>query len=162
MRITLIAALARNRVIGNEGALPWRLPDDLKHFKELTLGKPIVMGRATYDSIGKPLPGRRNLVLSTRASTIDGCTVVRSIDEALEAERDAEELCVIGGERVYASFLPIADRLELTEIDAEVEGDARFPEFDRSRFVVAWSEPHPADARHAYAFRFVTYDRRPG
>jgi dihydrofolate reductase len=159
-RVVLIAAVARNGVIGKEGALPWRLPDDLRRFKELTIGKPIVMGRKTFESIGKPLPGRKNLVLSRHAGAIEGCAVVRSVEESLELARDAEELCVIGGEAVYAAFLPRADRLELTEVDADVDGDARFPAFDRARFSITHDEPHPSDGRHAYPFRFVTYQRR--
>jgi dihydrofolate reductase len=159
VRIVLIAAVARNGVIGRGGALPWRLPDDLARFQRLTRGKPVVMGRRTFSSIGKPLPHRHNLVLSRTADAIPGCTVVRSVDEAIAAAGDADELWVIGGEAVYAAFLPRADVLELTEVDAEIDGDARFPTFDRSAFRVVREEHHPADARHAYPFRFMTYER---
>jgi dihydrofolate reductase len=159
VRIVLIAAVARNGVIGRRGALPWRLPDDLARFQRLTLGKPVVMGRKTQASIGRPLPGRRNLVLSRTSGSIEGCTVVRSVDEAIAAAGEAPELWVIGGEAVYAAFLPRADVLELTEVAADVEGDAHFPTWDRSKFRVAREESHPADARHPFAFRFVTYER---
>lgn len=159
MRIGLVAAVARNGVIGREGELPWRLPDDLAHFKKITLGKPIVMGRRTYESIGRPLPGRLNLVLSRSVEAIPGCTVVRSVDEALAAARGADELWVIGGEAVYAAFLPRADVLELTEVDALVEGDARFPDHDRAAWREVGSSDHPADARHAHPFRIVRYER---
>ncbi|MDQ3032921.1 MAG: type 3 dihydrofolate reductase [Myxococcota bacterium] len=161
MDVVLIAAVAKNGVIGREGTLPWRLPDDLAHFKQLTLGKPIVMGRKTYESIGRPLPKRTNIVLSRSAAPIDGAIVVRSIEDAITAARETEvsELCVIGGEAVYAAFLPRADRLELTEVDAEVEGDARFPDFDRAAWRVVCEAFHEADARHEHAFRFVTYVR---
>lgn len=161
MRIGMIAAVARNRVIGRDGDLPWRLPDDLARFKKITLGKPVVMGRRTYESIGKPLANRLNLVLSSTASQIPGCTVVRSVDDAIAAAeaQGAQELWVIGGETVYAAFLPRADVLELTEVDAEVEGDARFPRIERDAWREASASDHPADPRHAHAFRFVTYER---
>ncbi len=159
MIITLVAAVSSNGVIGREGTLPWRLPDDLARFKRITVGKPIVMGRKTYESIGRPLPKRTNIVLSRSTSAIDGCIVVRSPEEALLAAGDAAELCVIGGETVYAAFLPRADRLELTEVLADVEGDARFPDLDRSAWRLASAELHDADERHAHAFRFVTYER---
>lgn len=160
MEIVLIAAVAENGVIGREGALPWRLPDDLARFKHLTVGKPIVMGRKTYESIGRPLPRRTNLVLSRSAEAIEGCIVVRSVEEAIAAAGESAELCVIGGEAVYAAFLPHSDRLELTEVDAAVEGDARFPDFDRDAWRVVRDEAHAPDARHALPFRFVTYARR--
>ena len=161
MRIGLVAALARNGVIGREGDLPWRLPDDLAHFKAITVGKPVVMGRRTYESIGRPLPSRLNLVLSRSAREIPGCTVVRSVDEAIaRAEAaGAHELWVIGGEAVYAAFLPRADVLELTHVDAEVEGDARFPRFEREAWREVGASEHAADARHAHPFRTVRYER---
>ena len=161
MRIELVAAVARNGVIGKDGALPFRLPDDLARFKRLTLGKPIVMGRKTWASIGgRPLPGRANLVLSRHATELPGATIVRSVDDALRAAGAAESLSVMGGEEVYGAFLPRADCLELTEVDADVEGDTRFPAFDRGAFRVVAEEAHPVDARHALPFRFVTYERR--
>ncbi|WP_420820935.1 dihydrofolate reductase [Sandaracinus amylolyticus] len=155
----MIAAVARNGVIGRDNALPWRLPDDLKRFKQLTSGKPVVMGRKTYESIGRPLANRTNLVLTRGHAPIEGCVVVGSIDEALAAVRDERELWVIGGEAVYAAFLPRADVLELTEVDADVEGDARFPSFSRDAWRVVSDVAHPVDAKHALPFRFVTYER---
>ena len=160
MRITLVAAVARNGVIGREGQLAWHLPDDLAHFKALTVGKPIVMGRKTFESIGKPLPRRVNLVMSRTLDALEGCRIVRSVDEAIAAAGDAPELCVIGGEAVYAAFLPRAHVLELTHVDADVDGDARFPDFDPAAFARATAQTHPADARHAYAFEMVRYERR--
>ncbi|UJR83544.1 dihydrofolate reductase [Sandaracinus amylolyticus] len=159
MKVAMIAAVARNGVIGRDNALPWRLPDDLKRFKELTSGKPVVMGRKTYESIGRPLANRTNLVLTRSHEAIEGCVVVRSVDEAIAATRDAGELWVIGGEAVYAAFLPRADVLELTEVDADVEGDARFPAFSRDAWRVVSEVAHPIDAKHALPFRFVTYER---
>lgn len=158
--IVLIAALAKNGVIGKDGALPWHLPDDLKRFKALTLGKPIVMGKKTYASIGRPLPKRRNVVLSRTSGPIDGVEVVRSVDDALALLADEPELCVIGGGEVYRAFLPLATKLELTHLDADVEGDARFPEIDPATWKLGAEERHEADDRHAFAMRFVTYLRR--
>ncbi len=160
MDIVLIAALAKNGVIGKDGALPWHLPDDLKHFKALTLGKPIVMGRKTYASVGRPLPKRRNVVLSRTSGPIEGVELVRSLDEALALLRDEPEVCVIGGGEIYAAFLPLATRLELTHVEADVEGDAKFPEIDPSSWQVTAESRHEADDRHAFAMRFVTYLRR--
>jgi dihydrofolate reductase len=159
-RIALIAALDRNYAIGRDGAMPWHLPDDLKRFKQLTLGKPVLMGRKTALAIGKALPGRANLVL-TRGGTAPfaGQEAVASLDDAIDAARGAE-LCVIGGGEVYALALARATHLYLTWVDTAVrDADAFFPRFDAG----AWSETartaHPADARHACAFTFVDYVR---
>lgn len=164
MKISLVAALDRNRAIGRGNAMPWHLPDDFKHFKALTLGKPILMGRKTAESLGRALPGRTNLVL-TRSGRVpfDGMRPVASVDEALQvaAEEGADELCVIGGAEVYALTLAQADVLHLTHIDAKVDGaDAFFPAFDPAQqWRVVAREAHPADARHAFAFEFVDYER---
>lgn len=158
--LTIIAALDRNRLIGRDGGLPWRLPDDLRRFKQLTLGKPIVMGRRTHESIGGPLPGRRNLVLSRDpAYRAGGCEVLSGLDAALAACGPDEELIVMGGSALYRDALPLADRLYLTEVDTAAEGDTWFPEFDRSAWRERSREPHPADDRHPYAFDFVCLDR---
>ncbi|MCF7221933.1 dihydrofolate reductase [Marilutibacter chinensis] len=163
MQMILIAALDRRHAIGRGNALPWRLPDDLKRFKALTLGRPLLMGRRTAESLGRALPGRRNLVL-TRSGRVPfaGMEAVVSVDEARSlAEVDgADSLCVIGGGEVYALCLPAATRMHLTHVDTEVEGaDAFFPRFDTGRWQVLSREPHPADARHAFAFEFVDYAR---
>lgn len=158
--LTLIAALAANRVIGRDGDLPWRLPDDLKRFKRLTVGKTVLMGRKTWDSLGRPLPDRANWVLSREASFKPaGATVFASLDQALNAGQ-GRELVVIGGAELYRQTLPIATRLELTEVQAEVDGDTWFPEVDPAAWIETASEAHTADARHALPFRFVTLDRR--
>ncbi len=162
MRIALIAAVARNGVIGREGTLPWRLPDDLKQFKARTLGRPVVMGRKTWESLKKPLAGRLNLVLTRqRGYVAPGAEVAGSFDEAIaRAEREgAGEAWVIGGADLYEVALARADRLVITHVDAEVEGDARFPEVDWSRWRVVEEEAHPADERHAYAFTVRVYER---
>jgi dihydrofolate reductase len=159
--ISLIAALDRNRAIGRAGAMPWHLPDDLKRFKALTLGKPVLMGRKTALAIGRPLPGRPNLVL-TRADTAPfaGQSVVHSLDEAVAHAGDSD-LCVIGGGEVYALALPCATRLHLTEIDTAASGaDTFFPAFDPRDWREVARVHHPADAKHPFAFDFVDYERR--
>lgn len=161
--LTLLAALDREFAIGKDGDLPWHLPDDLKRFKALTLGKPVLMGRRTAESLRRALPGRRNLVL-TRSGRVpfDGMEPFASLDAALQAVRDAGELWVIGGGEVFAATLPLATRMHLTWVDTVVEGaDAFFPRFDATQWQPVSREPHPADDRHAFAFEFVDY-RRPG
>ena len=163
MLISLVAALDRNRAIGRDNDLPWRLPDDLKRFKALTLGKPILMGRKTAESLGRALPGRRNLVL-TRSGRVpfEGMQAVASVEEAQAAARcdDAAELCVIGGAEIYALTLPLATRMYLTHVDVNVEeADAFFPAFDPSQWEACAHESHAADVRHASPFVFVDYVR---
>jgi len=155
--ITLIAAMSENRVIGAAGDLPWRLPADLKHFKALTTGHAILMGRKTYESIGKPLPNRRNLVLTGNPP---GVETVRDIDEALRLVKDDDALFIIGGERVYRDTLPRADRLHLTLVHAHIEGDAHFPPFDASQWTLVDEQHRDADDRNAYALTFQHYERR--
>ena len=161
--LTLIAALDRNRAIGRGNALPWHLPDDLKRFKALTLGKPVLMGRKTAESLGRALPKRRNLVL-TRSGRVpfEGMEAVASIDEAIAVAQvdDAAELCVIGGGEVYALALPHAARMHLTHVETAIDGcDAFFPTFDAAQWRVVAREAHAADEKHAFAFEFVDYVR---
>lgn len=158
--VSLIAALDRNYAIGRDGAMPWHLPDDLKRFKALTLGKPVLMGRKTALAIGRALPGRRNLVLTrSAAAPFAEQQVVASLDEAVAAA-GAEDLMVIGGGEVYALALPRATRMHLTWIDADArDADAHFPRFDPAQWRETGCEAHAADARHEYAFRFVDYER---
>jgi len=163
VRLSLIAALDRNRGIGRGNALPWHLPDDLKHFKALTVGKPVLMGRKTAESLGRALPGRTNLVLTRRGEVpFEGMRAVASLDEALAVAGDeaAAELCVIGGGEIYRLLIGQADTLYLTWVEAEVPADTHFPEVDPAVWQEAESELHAADARHPYAFRFVRYTRR--
>ena len=158
-RLVLLAALDQNRTIGKDNALPWHLPDDLRRFKKLTLGHPIVMGRKTYESIGHPLPGRTNIVVTRdRALAIPEAVIVHSLDDALEVAGAAEDVFVIGGEEIFRLALPLAQRLELTEIDTEIEGDAWFPEWDRAAFTETARESH-TDPATGLAFSFVTYER---
>jgi dihydrofolate reductase len=163
MELVLIAAMDRNNAIGRDNELPWRLPDDLKRFKALTLGKPVLMGRKTAQSLGRALPGRLNLVL-TRSGQVpfEGMQAVGSLEDAqrLAGEIGAGELCVIGGGEIYALCLPLAARMHLTHVATVVEGaDAFFPRFDASRWRVTAREPHAADERHRFAFEFVDYQR---
>jgi dihydrofolate reductase len=160
MEIVLVAAFARNGVIGVDGALPWRLLDDLKRFKRLTLDKPVVMGRKTYESIGRPLPKRRNVVVSRTSAALEGAEVVRSVEDALLLLSDAPEICVIGGGEIYRAFLPIATKLELTHVEADVQGDVTFPVVERDRWQLVADELHPSDPRHPHPMRFATYVRR--
>lgn len=161
--LVLLAALDRHHAIGRGNALPWHLPDDLKRFKALTLGKPVLMGRKTAQSLGRALPGRLNLVL-TRSGQVpfDGMVAVASLDDAREraADAGAHELCVIGGGEIYALCLSQAVRMHLTHVDTAVEdADAFFPSFETAEWRTDSREEHPADARHAAAFAFVDYSR---
>jgi dihydrofolate reductase len=161
-RLELVVALAANGVIGRGGTLPWHLPDDLKHFKALTMGNAILMGRRTYESIGKPLPGRRSIVVSTTLATppAPGVEIARSLDDAMRlAERTPGPAFVIGGAALYQAAFPRTNRLHLTELDAAVEGDTFFPPFERSQWRVLLQTRHDADERHATGFWFRTYER---
>lgn len=164
--IAIVVAMAENRVIGKQGGLPWRLSSDLKRFKALTMGKPIVMGRKTWESLGRVLPGRPHVVVSRRPDLeIAGVETAGSLDEGLaRAERTARELgvgeiCVIGGGQIYAQTLPRADRLYVTHVDASPEGDTRFPEIDAAAWRPVREETVPADERNSYPTRFVEYCR---
>ena len=159
-RVSVIAALARNRVIGIENRLPWRLPEDLAHFKALTLNHPILMGRKTFESLGRPLPGRTNIVITRNPGyRRDGCLVADSIPAALALCRDAAEVFFIGGAELYGQAIPLADRLYLTEVDIEAEGDARFPDYDRSAFREISRESHTGEKGDALEFDFAVYER---
>jgi dihydrofolate reductase len=163
MRVTLIAAVSENGVIGRGNALPWHLPADLQRFKRLTTGHAVVMGRKTWESIRRPLPHRRNIVISSAPGfQPTGATVVRSLPAAIEAARDLAEVFAIGGSRVFEAALPLTDRLELTRVHAQVPGDVFFPKIDFSEWKLVAEERHPADGDHAYPFSFLTYDRRRG
>lgn len=166
MKISLIAAVAANGVIGRNNDLPWHLPDDMKFFMETTKGHYVVLGRKNYESLPpkyKPLPNRTNIIV-TRQKNFDapGCLVVHTIDEAIALARDngEQEAMIIGGAEIYKLALPSADRLYLTEIKAKVDGDVRFPYFDRGEWKEVSRVPHEKDERHKYAFDFVMYERK--
>jgi dihydrofolate reductase len=161
MILSLIAAMDRNRLIGSKNQLPWHLPADLAHFKKITLSKPILMGRKTYESIGRPLPGRENIVLTrTKGLEIEGVTVVNSLEAAIEGLSDADEVMVIGGSTLYELALPKAQRLYLSYVDGEFEGDAWFPEIDESQWTISDSVTQQPDEKNSYGCRFVTYERK--
>ncbi len=161
MQLTLIAALDRDFAIGKGNALPWHLPADLKRFKALTMGKPVLMGRKTADSLGRSLPGRRNLVLTRHGTApFEGMQSVASIQQALDAVDGVDELCVIGGGEIFNLAMPMATRMHLTWVDTLVaDADAFFPRFDADQWTITHRHPHPADAKHALPFEFVDYVR---
>lgn len=160
--LSLIAAMDRNRLIGGNNQLLWKLPADMAHFRQLTLGKPVIMGRSTFASIGRALKGRQNIVLTRDpAFQAEGCTVVHSIDEALAAAQPAAEVMVMGGANIYAQFMPQADRLYITLVEGRAfEGDAWFPRIDEKTWQVIQRDDHPADANNPHPYSFVIYQRR--
>ena len=155
--ISIIVAMAENRVIGNDNSLPWHLPADLKHFKAMTLGKPIIMGRKTWESLPGKLPGRIHIVVTSNPEyQADGCTVVNSLQGALNVAGDVPEVMIVGGAMLYAQALSLADRLYLTIVETAVNGDASFPEFDQSQWQELEREHHYSDERNPYAYSFLT------
>lgn len=167
MKLSLIVAMAQNRVIGRNNNLPWYLPQDLKYFKAVTMGKPIIMGRKTYDSIGKPLPGRPNIVITRNTDwQAEGVSVVHSLEQALELGESlveingGDELMLIGGAQLYTTALPQTDRLYLTQVHAEVEGDAYFPEFDLGQWQEIGREDFAADGPNPYDYSFLVLDKK--
>ncbi len=161
--ISFVVAMDRNRLIGDGDALPWRLPDDMARFKEITMGHPVLMGRKTYESIPdrfRPLKGRANIVLTRQMNyEAPGCLVVHSIDDALAAISPDEELMVIGGAQIFKELLPLVDRLYLTEIDGEYSGDVFFPELNRADWLEIAREHHPCDDRHDSPLAFLVLER---
>lgn len=156
--ISIIVAMAKNRVIGKDNQMPWHLPADLAHFKKVTLGKPIIMGRKTYESIGRPLPGRTNIVISRNSEyKLDGCKTVTSIEKALSLVQNEEEIFIVGGGHLYSELLPVANRLYLTFIDLEVDGDTQFPEFKHLNLKEGKREKHIKDEKNPYNYEFVDY-----
>lgn len=159
MIISMIAAMADNRIIGKDNQMPWHLPADFAWFKRCTMGKPVVMGRKTYESIGRPLPGRLNIVISRDASlSIEGVTIVTSIEQALEVAGEVEEVMIIGGGAIYATCLPMANKLYVTHIEAEIDGDTQFPGWG-SEFKETYSEAYQADEKNAYSMRFTILEK---
>lgn len=159
MVISLIAALGNNKVIGIKNTLPWRMPADMRYFKELTAHKPIIMGKNTYDSIGRPLPNRLNIVLSREPENIPGCVIAHSVEEAIVAAGKSEEIMVIGGASVYKQFMPVAGRLYLTFINHDFEGDAYFPDFDLKDWRELTRADFKADVENPYDYSFVILEK---
>ncbi|MCH8329557.1 MAG: type 3 dihydrofolate reductase [Nanoarchaeota archaeon] len=161
MIISLIAAMGKNNVIGNKGKLPWNLPADMKHFKELTSGKPVIMGRKTFESIGKPLPNRMNIIITHDQNyKAEGCVVVHSTEEALKAAESTEEVMIIGGSQIYKEFLPKANKMYLTMIDNDFEGDTYFPEYKIEEWEETAYEEHERDKDNPYNYTFLVLTRK--
>ncbi len=159
-RVSLIVAMANNRVIGVNNTLPWHLPADLKHFKALTMGHHIIMGRKTYESIGRPLPGRTTVIVTRNATLKMGsCLVAHSLEEAIYLSSKDNEIFIVGGAEIYAHALPIADKLYLTEVQKDVVGDARFPDFNLSEWQEISRETHQQESPEPLEFHFVEYQR---
>ena len=159
--LSIICAMDQNRLIGNNNQLPWRLPADLAFFKKTTMNKPILMGRRTYESIGRPLPGRRNIIITRDPDvSFEGCETVLSINSALALVDDQPEAMLIGGASLYEQTIELAERLYITEIDAIFEGDAWFPKIDPLCWNETWREHHEPDERNDYAYSFVKYCRK--
>ena len=157
MLISLIVAIGRNRVIGKDNSLPWKLPEDMKRFKELTTGKPVIMGRKTFESIGRPLPNRINIILTRDKNyKLEGCLVVHSAEKALKAAKGSDEVMVIGGEQIFKEFLPIANRMYLTFIDENFEGDTYFPKYNENEWKELNREEHRNDK---YKYVFIELER---
>jgi len=160
-RVAIVAAVARNGVIGHRNRMPWHLPEDLRRFRQLTLGHAVIMGRRTFESIGKPLAGRNNIVVTRSPDwTRAGCHAAHSLEAAVAAVHEREDAFVIGGAQIYALALPVASRLYISEIERDFEGDAFFPEFDRSRWREVSRESRVLDGAGGFSYHFVAYDPR--
>lgn len=161
MRLSIIAAMSANRVIGRDNSLPWKLPGDWKRFKNLTMGHHLLMGRKTFESISRPLPGRTTVVITRQSSySPTGVLVAHSIEQALQMASQDSEVFVAGGAQIYQQMLPRADRIYLTSIDQEFEGDTTFPEFDESDWQLIVKENRASDAKNSYHYSFLTYERK--
>ncbi|MCK5499232.1 MAG: type 3 dihydrofolate reductase [Gammaproteobacteria bacterium] len=161
MTISIIVAMDKKGVIGLEGDLPWYLSADLKRFKAMTMGKPLIMGRKTHESIGRPLPGRKNIILTqSQEFKAEGCTVVHSLEEALLAAGEVDEVMIMGGSGIYDQSLDRANRLYITEVHADVSGDVYFPEFDGGEWVEIEREDHSADDKNDFDYSFVVKERK--
>ncbi len=157
--VSIIVAMAKDRVIGKDNDMPWHLPADLQYFRKVTTGKPIIMGRKTYESIGRPLPKRHNIIISRNSDyKVKGCDVVNSLDAALEVAGGAEEIFIIGGGFLYDQSIDAAERLYLTFIDLEVEGDTFFPEYQHLKLDKVFSESHQKDEKNPYDYEFTIFD----
>jgi dihydrofolate reductase len=162
-KVSMVVAVAENWVIGKKGGLPWKLPADMKHFKDLTTGHTVIMGKKTYDSIGKPLPNRTNIVVARDSSLdISGCIAVRSIGEALEAAPDDQEIFVIGGAEIYNSFLSLTQKIYLTQIHHEFDGDTFFPKLNLAEWSEKKRQNFKADDKNPYNYSFIILERISG
>ena len=158
--ISVIVAVAENGTIGDKNTLLWHIKEDMKHFRTLTTGHPVVMGRKTYDSLGRPLPNRRNVVITRQDIAIEGCEIAHSLEEALSLFPPDEEVFVIGGAQIYAEAMPLADRFYLTVVEHPYEGDTTFPKWDREAWQLVASERFEQGESYPHPFRFETYERK--
>jgi dihydrofolate reductase len=159
MTITIVVAISENHVIGKDNQLLWYLPNDLKHFKNITTGHTVIMGRKTFDSVGKPLPKRRNIIITRQAITIEGCEVVNSIEVALALCADEEEVFIVGGAEIYKQSMHLTHRIYLTVVHKDFDGDSFFPEIDKNEWKEVFREDHAPDEKNAIPYSFVTYER---
>lgn len=160
MNLSILAAKAKNNVIGKNNQLIWRLPADLKHFRELTTGETVIMGRKTFESIGKALPGRHNIIITRQQNyNAPGCEIVSSLEEAIQVSRQEENVFIIGGGEIYRLALPLVGTLYLTEVHEKFEGDTLFPEIDKKIWTETFREDHQADEKNPHDYSFVTYQR---
>lgn len=160
MKLAIIVAMDKQGLIGQNNDLPWKISADLQYFRKVTMGKPLIMGRNTHESIGRALPGRKNIILTSRTGyQPEGCTVVNSLEAAIQACDDVKEVMIMGGASLYEQFLPKADRLYLTHVNAELEGDTWFPKWDEKQWQEVSREDHLADEKNQYPYSFAVYDR---
>ncbi|MDF2432594.1 MAG: dihydrofolate reductase [Mucilaginibacter sp.] len=159
MTITIVVAISENHVIGKDNKLLWHLPADLKHFKEITTGHTIIMGRKTYESVGRPLPNRRNIIITRQAISIDGCEVVHSTEAALSLCAGEQEVFIVGGAEIYKQALKLTNRIYLTIVHAEFDGDSFFPEIDKNEWKEVYREDHEPDQKNLLPYSFITYER---
>jgi len=161
MIVSMITAMDQNRLIGKDNALPWKIPADLQFFKKVTMSKPIIMGRKTFESIGRPLPGRQNIIITRDHDyRAEGCDIAYSTEQALKLAENAEEVMIIGGANIYQQFLERCDRLYITKVKAAFEGDAWFPEFDESQWLETEKEDHLADEKNEADYSFVVLNKK--
>lgn len=161
MIISLVAAASDNNVIGKNGALPWRMPADMKFFKNLTMGHTIIMGRKTYESMGRPLPGRKNIVITRNKNfKAEGCTVLSSLNEAFDMFTEEKEVFIIGGAEIYKAAMPLADKIYLTRVHCMVEGDAHFVQLPEKEWVEAEHSNYPSDDKNPYSYSFIELVRK--
>jgi dihydrofolate reductase len=160
MTVSIIVAIARNHAIGKNNKLLWHLPNDLKHFKDVTTGHTVIMGRKTYDSVGKPLPKRRNIIVTRQAISIEGCEVVNSIEAALALCANDDEVFIVGGAEIYKQSLSLTDRIYLTIIDHDFDGDTFFPELNNEEWKETERENFEPDEKNKYSYSFITLERR--
>lgn len=160
MIVTAVAAIAENNAIGKNNQLLWHLPNDLKHFKQITSGHTIIMGRKTYDSVGKPLPNRRNIIITRQKIEIPGCEVVNSVEEALAICMGEPEVFIIGGAEIYKLAMPLTNRIYLTVVHQQFEADAYFPQINKKEWVETGREDHGTDEKHNIPYSFITLNRR--